>query len=312
MIEFINEVYNKETKERFLNSIDMEQYPPRWWERVFEKTYIFEKEKQKDLYDFTVPDILEFYKFLDIGTFAPLMIYNLNLLKYGQWALNESLIFDGQNHFDEIDNEVLYSCVSKVKVEQSILSYEKFMDLINRKIVNDQDKFIFFCLFEGIKGKNYQEIVDLKMSDIDEDELKATLSSGREVYVPAEFIDICRKADRQTEYYNLPDLEIVRPLIPSGNILKEKSNSRGLDLNRTVYNTITRNINYLDELASVITSKSIRDSGMIHYLNQRANKLGVTVEELLYNPVNCQDIIDKYQFNIATKKRWLLQYKNYL
>lgn len=311
-MEFVNKVYNQETKERFLNSIDLDQYPPRWWERVFEKTYIFEKEKRKDLYDFTVPDILEFYKFLDIGTFSPLMIYNINLLKYGQWALNESLICDGQNHFDEITNEVLSTCVSKVKIEQSILSYDRFIDLIRRRIVNDQDKYIFFCLFEGIKGKNYQEIVDLKMEDIDENELMVTLSSGRKVYVPEEFIDICKKADAQTEYYNLPDLEIVRPLIPSNTILKEKSNSRGIDINRTVHNTISRNINYIDDLTDVVTAKSIRDSGMIHYLKRRADKLDITVVELLYDIRNCRDIIDKYQFNIATKKRWILQFKDYL
>ena len=217
-----------------------------------------------------------------------------------------------QNHFDEISNEVLSTCVSKVKIEQSILSYDRFMDLIRRRIVNDQDKYIFFCLFEGIKGKNYQEIVDLKMEDIDENELMVTLSSGRKVYVPEEFIDICKKADAQTEYYNLPDLEIVRPLIPSNTILKGKSNSRGIDINRTVHNTISRNINYIDDLTDVVTAKSIRDSGMIHYLKRRADKLDITVVELLYDIRNCRDIIDKYQFNIATKKRWILQFKDYL
>ena len=190
MLEFYNDVYNLETKKRFLNSIDLSQYPPRWWERVFEKSYGFENIRQKDLYSFTVSEILEFYKFLDIGTITPLIVYNSNLIKYAQWALNENLITDGQNHFDELINESLYTCINKSKINASILSHEQFMELIHTKIKNEQDKYVFFCLYEGIKGKDYQEIIDLKLSDIDEKNSVAHLSTGREVYVSQDFINI--------------------------------------------------------------------------------------------------------------------------
>lgn len=312
MPDFYSEVYNRENKEWFLESIDLTQYPPRWWERVFEKSNMFEKIKDKDLYNFTTPDIIEFYKFLDIGTITPLIIYNTNLIRYAQWALNENLIVDGQNHFDELTSEILATCLNVTKTEQSILSYDTFVDLINRKIVNDQDKFIFFCLFEGIKGKNYQEIVDMKMSDIDENNLSVHLSSGRNVSVSPDFINICKKADKQTVYVGIVGNEIERNLVPGNNIVKEKSNSQGKNLNRTVYNTIVRNIAAVFELADVVTAKSIRDSGLIYYLNKRADKLGVSVSELMYDLNNWQDLIDKYQFNPDTRKRWLLQYKDFL
>ena len=311
MPDFYSEVYNQENKEWFIKSIDLSQYPPRWWERVFEKSNMFEKIKNKDLYSFTTPDIIEFYKFLDIGTITPLIIYNTNLVKYAQWALNENLIVDGQNHFDELTSDMLATCLNVTKTQQSILSYDTFMDLINRKIVNDQDKFIFFCLFEGIKGKNYQEIVDMKMADIDEDNLLVHLSS-RDVGVSSDFINICKKADKQTVYVGLVGNEIERNLVPGSNIVKEKSNSQGKDLNRTVYNTIVRNIATVFELADVVTAKSIRDSGLIYYLNKRADKLGVPVSELVYDLNNWQDLVDKYQFNPDTRKRWLLQYKDFL
>ena len=311
MPDFYSEVYNQENKEWFIKSIDLSQYPPRWWERVFEKSNMFEKIKNKDLYSFTTPDIIEFYKVLDIGTITPLIIYNTNLVKYAQWALNENLIVDGQNHFDELTSDMLATCLNVTKTQQSILSYDTFMDLINRKIVNDQDKFIFFCLFEGIKGKNYQEIVDMKMADIDEDNLLVHLSS-RDVGVSSDFINICKKADKQTVYVGLVGNEIERNLVPGSNIVKEKSNSQGKDLNRTVYNTIVRNIATVFELADVVTAKSIRDSGLIYYLNKRADKLGVPVSELVYDLNNWQDLVDKYQFNPDTRKRWLLQYKDFL
>ena len=314
MITYYDDVYNQESKERFLNTIDLAQYPPRWWERIFEKSYRFEVEKDKDLYAFTVPEIMEFYKFLDIGTLTPLVIYNLNLVKYGQWALNENLIFDGINHFDEFDNTMLAACLNKMKTKLSIVGYDDFVDLISRKILNDQDKFVFFCLFEGIKGKNYEEIWKMRMSDIDEKDMVVHLCTNRDVYIPQEFINIAKKADAQDEYIGITgasDITVSRKLIPSVTIIKEKHNSQG-NIGRSIYRTMTRNIEAINSLNQVITSRSVRDSGLIYYLNKRAAKLGITVEEMLYAPENCQDIIDKYQFNLDTRKRWCIQYADLL
>ena len=312
MADFRTEVYNQKNKEWFLSSIDMNQYPPRWWERVFEKSILFEKEKNKDLYNFTTPDILEFYKFLDIGTLTPLIIYNTNLIKYAQWALNENLVSDGQNHFDELDNELLMTCVSVIKVKQSILSYEQFNDLIDRRILNEQDKFIFFCLWEGIKGKDYSEIIDMKMVDINRADSSVKLSSGRTVYVSKRFIQIAEAADQQKEYTTLGNNNNITPLIPDVTIFKEKHNSRGVNKSRTVYNTLVRNINTIDELSGTVSAKTIRDSGLIYYLNNRADKLGIPARELLYSLENCQDLIDKYNLNPLVRKRWILEYSEFL
>ena len=255
---------------------------------------------------------MEFYKFLDVGTLSPLIIYNVNLTTYAQWALNENLILDGQNHFDILTNDILMTCVNKAKLEQSILSYDYFLDIINDKMVNYQDRFIFFCLWEGIKGKDYEDIVNMKLDDIDEKNRIVTLTSGRETYVSKEFVDIAKAADKQLEYTGLTDTGHTMLLTPSPTIYKPKSNSRGIDTNRSVYNTILRNIHSIPELSTVVTAKTIRDSGMIYYLNKRADKLGVSVEELIYNLENCRDIIEKYGLNIRTRKRWLLQYSEFI
>ena len=309
MTEFYTHIYNKETKERFIRSIDPEQYPPRWWERVFEKTYIFENSKQKDLCCFNTSEILEFYKFLDCTSLTSLMVYNINLVKYAQWALNENLIVDGQNHFAIIDNELLNSCVNKLKLSQTILSYDDFMELIIRKIVNYQDKYIFFCLFEGIKGKDFQEIINLQMSDIEGN--VAHLCSGRDVQVPDDFVNVCIQANQQTTYVGLSENNVEKPLIPSINILKEKHNSQG-NLSRSIYRTIVRNSSTILGLSEAVNTNSIKNSGFVYYLNKRADQLGISVEELFELTDKCEDIISKYQFNIKTKKRWILQYQDFL
>lgn len=310
MSDFYEKVYDQETKERFLSSIDLNKYPPRWWERVFEKSYILEALYHKDLYAFTAPEIIEFYKFLDVGTINPLIVYNTNILKYAQWALNEHLIFDGQNHYDELDVDMLSLCLNNRKVTQSILSYDEFIRMIY-KVSNEQDKYLFFCLFEGIKGKDYDEIINLKMSDINEQELTAHLCSGRDIKVSQEFINVCRDADRQTEYASLTGNKTIK-LIPSITIFKEKARSNGQHLAHTVYRNVIRNLKLMDMHYGIVTAKSIRDSGFIYHLNMRAKEKGITAEELLYDFDACQDLVEKYCFNYVTKKGWVLQYKSFL
>ena len=51
---------------------------------------------------------------------------------------------------------------------------------------------------------------------------------------------------------------------------------------------------------------------MIYYLNKRADEVNMSVEDLIYDLDKCRDIIDKYQFNLDTRRRWLIQYKDFL
>lgn len=312
MTDFRTDVYNKENKERFLASVGIDKYPNRWWERLFEKSNDLEEYRGKDLFCFTTNEILEFYKILEAKTLSPLLVVNINLMKYGDWGLSEHLVVDGQNHFREIDKELLMQCISKVRLQNSLLLGNSFKEFIN-ELYNDQDKYIFWCLYEGIKGKNYEEIINLKMDDIDESKGIVHTCTGRKVKVSQDFINICKIADKETVYISINEKMIEKPLKISGCIYKEKSNSRSIDIKRSVYAAISRNISYFLNNSS-ISSKTIRDSGLIMALNERAEKYNMTVRELLSvdNVKYCEDIIYKYNFNIDVKARFCTEYQDYL
>lgn len=301
--------YNQEIKERFLNSINLDKYPPGWWERIFDKTKLFEEKNGYDLYDFSTTDIIEFYKFLEIGNVANLIANNAKLVKYGEWALNEHLISDNQVHFYELDVDVLSECVSKARIYNSILTKEQ---LKNIHFMNKQDAFVFWSLFEGIKGKDYEEIINLKMSDIDCVTKRVKLCTGRELMVSDEFINIATAADAETLYTVIhnPDLNIK--LIPSLTIYKERQNSRGVNIPRSVYALISRNVQLINGLNNDMSAKSLRDSGLIHYLNERSKEYGVSVKELVYDLNRVEDIFNKYYFNVGVRKKWLMTFEEYL
>lgn len=308
MANFFTEVYNQDSKERFLDEIGLSKYPERWWERLFEKTRLFEKKYDKDFYSFTTAEILEFYKFLEVNSIEALMVYNMNLVKYGDWALANNLIFDGQNHFTEIDIKILNGCIAKGSLYNSILTYDQLMEACSR-LNNYLDRYIMCCLFEGIKGKDFSDITRLKMSDIDMENKTATLPSGRTIPVSNDFINLCIITNEEVDYIRSDGNAM--PLQPSDTIYKEKSNSRSMDVGRNVYAAICRNVD-LAGLGKSVTANSIFQSGMIHYLNKKAKALGITVKQLLDDPVARESVINKFGFNINNKGRFLLKYEDFL
>ena len=310
MAEFIKDVYNKDIKDLFLNEIELDKYPPRWWERLFESSCRAEKELSKDLCCFTVDEIIEFYKYLDKNSFEALLVININLIKYGDWALGNSLIIDGQNHYTEINNSIIMKCINKMGVIKSILTLDDMIQVC-KKIINEQDRFIYFALFEGIKGKTYDEIINLKMSDIDEKNMTATLCSGRTIKVSKEFIRAAKSADAQTSY--IMENGQLRKLIPSSRIYKEKANVSVGNMPKSIYRVILKNNETVDGLNKNINSNSIFHSGMIHYFNEIARANNMSVREIMdEKPELFEDIYYKYNFNPMMRSRFLMKFEYFL
>lgn len=299
--------YNEDIKKRFMQFIEISKYPPKYWERLFDKSRMFEEKNDKDLYDFTADEIIEYYKFLDMGNITGLIVLNNNIIKYEQWALTENLIRDNQVHAIEISQELLYACINKVRKDNSLITFDELSAI---HFINLQDAFIFWCLFEGIKGTNYQEIIKMQISDINDNKVK--LCTGRQINVSNTFVKIATEANKETTYTTFGAGWDI-PLKENEFIYKEKYNSRGDDIPRSVYAAISKNLRNVSGLNDNMSARSIRDSGLIHYLNLRAEELDTTVKSLLVdNQDVILDIINKYRFNTSTRTRFIEMYKEFL
>lgn len=304
------DVYNLDGKEEFIDSIDMSQYPPRWWERLFEKSGLLESKLDKDIYNFTTPEILTFYKYLDLNSFESLMIINTNLVKYGNWALNNNLIVDGQNHFLQISNEVLRDCVNETGINKSVISEEQLQKLMGQ-VNNPLDKFVIYCIWEGIKGKEYSEILELKMSDINTSTREVTLCTGRVIKVSERFIAIAKETDSEVDYLSYGEHPKITPLQPSEYIYKLKHNSKGIYKGRSVYRLITILADDA-KISDYVSVNSLFQSGFIYHLNKVAEKNNMSAEEVLNNEEIRKEVVHKYNFNMQVKQRFLLKYRNFL
>lgn len=303
-------MFNEEIKLRFIDSINVDQYTDGYWDNLFNKTESLETEYNKDLCNFTKNEILVLYKIFDSKSYDFLMVTNYNIIKYVQWALQESLIIDGMNHFAEIGQEELYGCVNKFGIDESIITKEKLNEIL-AKINAFRDKYAIIALFEGIKGTGFSDVINANIRDIDKQNKKMKLYSGKTIDVSDRFIMIAELAANEDTYVS-PGGRTYHLIGEDGAIYKifDKKIIEGNE-SKNLAKVYRRVLNALDE-SRFITPNSIFTSGLIYRINQFAEEDGVTAAEVLRDQEHVDYLINQFGFNKKITARFLFKYKNYL
>lgn len=302
-------MFNEKTKKRFLNAVDLSQFPKSFWNNVFKKSEILEEQYNKDLYNFSKEQILIWYKLLDSKSLEYLSVINYNIIKYAQWALQESLIVDGMNHFVEITDDEISECVNKYGLNNSIITKEE-LDNILFKIPSSRDKFILLALFEGIKGINLDDIVNMKLDDINRSDNTVNLESGKKKKISNQLIQYAIESADEKCYDSISGRTYKyeeRPGYPVKVVRRNGTKSAG--------DVITKVIRGEFDVIGVpryVTFNSIYTSGLIHQINQFADQDNVSAAEVLNNPVYLDYLKNQYGHNKSINKRFLLKYKEFL
>ena len=304
--------YNPEIKIQYIEEKSKEVIiSNNYLECQFNKTSKMEEELDKDLSNFTVYEITEYYKMLNISSFDTLFVMNSQFSMYTQWCLQKSLVKDNQNHFLEMTLEHLKDCLNKALVNMKIVSRETILNWVDQ-LPNPKDQFVLLGLFEGLKGKDFCELSKLKPEDIKGN--IATLCTGREIELSDQLIKIIHDCVSEDKYYSISGNGTkVMPLVDKGYVIKDYPNARGdvsdFQLGRKVYNSITRILNYFDVL-DFMTANSIAESGKLHMIKEKAKELNMSCKDYIYSN-HITEVEKKYNSKIVRSIYWL-KYEDYL
>ena len=302
-------IYNEEQKYRYLNSLNLNSFPPHYWDNFLTKLHSVESIKGKDACNFNKFEIQEMYKYLNYMTFESLFIDNNNLRNYTNWCMTQGLVIDGINHYKDFDGEELMSCVNLQQVHNPILTRDEVLAGI-KEVQNDRDRFIILGLFEGIRGKKFEDLVMLRLSDIDG--LTAHLYSGKTVEISQTLYDIA-KAAVDAEEYNVVRKNPV-PMY-GGRIIKVlgKRYYAGYDYmnEQNLYRVVERCI---DEIgwSDRVSTNSIFVSGAIHMVKELAKQENISSLEVVEDDKLFRKVCDRYDINIVTRRRFYYKYKDLL
>ena len=308
-------MYDETRKQRYIEEKEKDvTLSPGFLSHLFETIGDYEAELDTDACNFTTEIIIQYYKINNFISFSFLTLINSALKQYTQWCIKEGLSNDYQNYYDEISSEIIVSCLNKIRIEKSIITRKQILNWVTM-FDNYQDRFLLLGLYEGIKGKDFCELANVKKSDIClEDNTIEIYRRGR-LKFSRDLCIIGVEASEADYYYPMTGNQTDKQIkfIPSNNVIKEYPN---VDVNgsefqrgRRIYLKLQRILRYID-YQGLLTASYIQNSGMLEYTLEQAKDRDETPVDYIYSK-DFDVVIEKYNRKVV-KKNWIDVYRHIL
>lgn len=269
---------------------------------IFERSALYEEKLNKDVCTFTFTDISNMYKLWNISSINSLSMINTIFISYTEFCISRGLVKDCQNHFIELKRDELTACLNKLMQRVQIVTKDELLAAIIG--LRPREQYAVLALFEFGRGNNYEDIYKLHLEDVDIQNKKAKLSSGRIVMLSDILINVILKSANTYEYETETR---VLPFVDSEHYVDVfKSCYNRPVTRRSVYNSIMKTLNRIN---SAVTTYSIIDSGKIDFVRKRAREENLTAKEYL---IQYQDEITN-QYGVKTvPSTFIRQFGDYL
>lgn len=302
-------MYNKELKLQYIDDNEYLNLQLRTiMLQAFESTEPLEDSLQKDVSNFTVKEIIAYYKTLCTASLERLMVLNSQLSRYTNYCLNNYSVQDNQNHYLEIDVDILKTCLNVGKIEASIVTREELLADIE-SLPNPSERFLVLAIYEGILGKQYSELANLNIRQFHD----GIVDLGtRQLTVSNELVKLAEESTDEYFYYcYVADGSFKQKnyLYSDDNIIKSLYNAKHTDLKnkrKVIYNRLIRIKSFLGKEA--YTAAGLIESGRIGMIREYMKKDNINVNVALKR---YDSEINQRYGKIYSVSRYLLKYKSF-
>lgn len=225
---------------------------------IFKKTEDFEEKLNKDVSKFTRDEILDMLAKFKAKSINSLLNYTIVLKHYSRFVFGAV----GTNAYESIGKADVSDMVDK---NANILLTREELDDVEVQLLNWVDKAIIELLWNGVAGKNMEDIYSVSEDCVQGNILRV---NEKEFPMTDRLRELLPKAFAETELMSYGNTMRVIEVNGKGKIYKERPNARGIDTPdirfRWVYRKIQIFRDYLDMPG--LTMKNIAASGLWHYL----------------------------------------------
>jgi len=305
--------YNKELKDRYIKEKEKSlAVTSNYIDVQFRKVSEVEYELDKDVSNWTVYEIVEYYKILNVTSYESLICLNSIFSQYTQFCLENSLVRDNQNHFLECTKGILLGCINKAILDKKIVARETVLKWID-ELPNPKDQFILLSLFEYGKSKDFKDIVYAEHENLNEKDNTLKLID-RTIDISSKLTEIIKSCKVEDTYYSISGKGTkVMPLIDYGYIVKSYPNQNislsDFQKGRNIYIACQRIFDYLG-IGSYMSPNSIVESGKLYMIKKRAKELNITPMQYVYSE-HIQEVEQQFGCNI-TRSVYGKKYSEYL
>lgn len=225
---------------------------------IFKKTEDFEEKLNKDVSKFTRDEILDMLAKFKAKSINSLLNYTIVLKHYSRFVFGAV----GTNAYESIGKADVSDMVDK---NANILLTREELDDVEVQLLNWVDKAIIELLWNGVAGKNMEDIYSVSEDCVQGNILRV---NEKEFPMTDRLRELLPKAFAETELMSYGNTMRIIEVNGKGKIYKERPNARGIDTPdirfRWVYRKIQIFRDYLDMPG--LTMKNIAASGLWHYL----------------------------------------------
>lgn len=193
----------KQRKEWYLDECSKTTYEESTIEllkKIFQSLELEERAFDKDVSEFTDLEAIDYLKSLNSTSRIRLSNVSWLLSRYHQWCYDKGLVQSIVDPFDERTiTKAIEDIIPDELVSSKIITEDAFRELVELE-PDYVNKFMLICFYYGIKGDDYVEMKNIKMSDLDKENKTVDLITGRKAFVDDYFIEHMQKAYHTENY----------------------------------------------------------------------------------------------------------------
>jgi len=282
-------MFNQEIKEKFImlqENIDTQIV----YRSVLSSCYDFEKELNKDVYEFNISEMRILFKKFDANSYNSIRHKTSIIYNYMKFIYEDGITTKPPMHFFR-GREALEQFVNKVdKIQKYITKDNLYIDIHNI-LVNAQDEAIFVLLFEGFK--NLEEISNLVKKDISVESQTVRINSGkspRTIKVSKQAMYVIEEAMNEDVYVKNNGVFEEMPLYPEALLedtpyIIKPTRAKNKTEYQCTSNRIRQRFDKTKRILDLhlVTPKSIWESGIYEFVKDINGLLSMAECEIVNN-----------------------------
>lgn len=296
-------MFNEKQKQRYIEYKEAQTVvADNYLKRIFGYAEDMETVLNKDLSLFTGYEIITLYKTLNRKSLESLIVINSYLSMYVQWCLEQNLVPDGQNHYLEMNQDTLFSCLNKILFNKSIISLEELVSLI-RVLPNAREQFSILFIFELSKNKDYMELSHAMISQFNDKDKTFTKQNGDVVKISDALLHYAHEAEEELTIRSTSQKGIrVSPVVKTSYIYKYAGNAKDgasdFMKGRRIYTAMLKALKFLG-VKEWIDPNTLVASGKIHMIKKLAREHNISPIEVLDDRSLLKEVEERYECSIT-------------
>lgn len=255
---------------------------------VFKKTEDFEEKLNKDVSKFTRDEILDMLAKFKAKSINSLLNYTIVLKHYSRFVFGAV----GTNAYESIGKADIANLIDK---DANILLTREELDDVEVQLLNWVDKAIIELLWNGVAGKNMEDIYSVSEDCVQGNILRV---NEKEFPMTDRLRELLPKAFAETELMSYGNTMRVIEVNGKGKIYKERPNARGIDTPDSRFRWVYRKIQIFRDYLDLpgLTMKNIAASGLWYYLQLGMEKTKLDLRAFLRTKEG-KELAMKYGFS---------------